>query len=70
MAPLLAMVAAVLVARFVLGVRMTAMTFVMCLAIGAAWSSAVARWGWTIPSLAATLLMLAVSVWVATRRAG
>jgi hypothetical protein len=70
LAPLLSMIAAVVIARFLLGVRMTALTFALCLAIGAAWSSAVSRWGWTIPSLAATVLMLGASVWIETRRAG
>ncbi len=66
--PFIAMLAAVVIARFLLGVRMTVMTFVLSLAVGAAWASAVGRWGWTMPTLAAVMLMFSVSVWVEGRQ--
>jgi hypothetical protein len=54
--PLLAMVAGILVARFVIGVRLGVVSTLMAVGAGAAWAAAIPRWGVTVP----TLLVLAV----------
>jgi hypothetical protein len=51
--PLLAMVAAVLVARFVVGVRLTLPVAVVAAAAGAAWAAAIPTFGTSVPTLAA-----------------
>jgi hypothetical protein len=62
--PLLAILAAVLVARFVIGARLTMMTGFVAAAAGAAWAAALPRWGFTVPTLAAILAVSALRVWV------
>ena len=53
--PLLALVAAVLVARFVIGARLTPVTFTVAATCGASWAWAIAVWGIELPSLAAVI---------------
>ena len=66
--PLLAILGAVLIARFVIGARMTIMTATFAAAAGAAWAAALPRWGITIPSLMAVLMICAFRVWVGRAR--
>jgi hypothetical protein len=60
--PLLSMAAAVLVARFVIGVRLTLMTTVLAAAAGAVWAAAIPRVGGSVPTLVA-ILLIAVLRW-------
>lgn len=66
--PLLAILGAVLIARFVIGARMTIMTATLAAAAGAAWAAALPRLGITIPSLMAVLMICALRVWVGRAR--
>ena len=60
--PLLAAVAAVLVTRFVIGARITPVTFILAVACGSTWAWAIAAWGVELPTLAAVLVTLTLSV--------
>jgi hypothetical protein len=62
--PVLAIAAAVLVARFVIGARLTMMSLVIAAAGGAAWAAALPRWGFTVPTLAVILTVSALRFWV------
>jgi hypothetical protein len=62
--PVLAIVAAILVARFVIGARLTMLTLVVAAAAGAAWAAAIPQWGFTAPTLAAVLAVSALRVWI------
>jgi hypothetical protein len=53
--PLLAVVAAVLVTRFVIGARLTPVTFILAATYGSAWAWAIAVWGIELPTFAAVL---------------
>jgi hypothetical protein len=55
--PLLAMLAAVLVARFVIRLRLTVMSTVVAAGIGAAWAAALELWGFSAPTLMVILLV-------------
>ncbi|MGH9247165.1 MAG: hypothetical protein ACRD29_23165 [Acidimicrobiales bacterium] len=55
--PLVAMVAAVLILRFVVGVRLTVMTATLAVCAGALWASIIERWGVALPSAAAAVLL-------------
>ncbi len=66
--PLLAILGAVLIARFVIGARMTIMTATVAAAGGAAWAAALPRWGITIPTLMAVLMISALRVLVGRAR--
>jgi uncharacterized membrane protein YdjX (TVP38/TMEM64 family) len=57
--PVVAMLAGVLVARFVIGLRLTVVTTVAAAAAGAGWAAAVATWGFSVPTL---VLIAAVAV--------
>jgi hypothetical protein len=61
--PLLAMLVAVLVARFVFGVRLGAVTTVAAVATGAAWAAAIPRFGLSVPTLLALVALTALR-WV------
>ncbi len=67
--PLLAILAAVLVTRFVIGFRLTMMTSFAAVACGAAWAAALPRWGFTVPTLGAILAVSALRLWAGTRSA-
>jgi hypothetical protein len=57
--PLVAMVAGVLMARFVIGLRLTVMTTVVAAGAGAGWAAAIEMWGVGGPTL---VVMAAVAV--------
>jgi hypothetical protein len=61
--PLLAMLIAVLVTRFVFGVRLGAVTTVAAAATGAAWAAAIPRFGLSVPTLLALVALTALR-WV------
>jgi hypothetical protein len=62
--PLVAMFAAILIARFVIRVPLTLPRTLAAAAAGAAWAAAVGSWGFTMPTLAAlaTVGLLSVAV--------
>lgn len=51
--PILAILAGILVVRFVLGYRLTIITVTMAVLAGALWAAAIAEWGLSLPTLAA-----------------
>jgi hypothetical protein len=61
--PLLAMAAAVFVARFVFGMRLGPITTVAAAAAGAAWAAAVPQFGLSVPTLVALVALTALR-WV------
>lgn len=61
--PLVAMLIAVLVARFVCGVRLGAVTTVAAAATGAAWAAAITELGFSVPTLLALVALTALR-WV------
>lgn len=68
--PLLAMLAAVLVARFVVGLRLGAVSTVMAAAAGAAWAAAIPQFGLGAPTLVAVAVMVALGRWGGPARSG
>lgn len=62
--PLLAILGAVLIARFVIGARLTILTVTLAAGAGAAWAAALTNWGFTIPTLMAVLVVSALRLWV------
>jgi hypothetical protein len=58
--PLLAMLIAVVVARFVFGVRLRAVTTVAAAATGAAWAAGIPRFGLTVTTLVALVALTAL----------
>ena len=62
--PLLAILGAVLIARFVIGARMTILTATFAAGGGAAWAAALPRWGFTVPTLMAVLAICVLRLWV------
>lgn len=60
--PLVAMVGMVLVVRFVLRIPLTPMTLMLAFLAGASWAVAIAQWGFTVPTLAATIGIMGVSI--------
>jgi hypothetical protein len=66
--PLLAMIAAILVARFVVGVRLGAVSTLMAAGAGAAWAAAIPRWGVTVPTLLALAVVAAAGAWAGRSR--
>lgn len=65
---ILAMIAAVLILRFVIGLRLTVLSFTLALLAGALWAFAAELWGLALPTLAALLVMAALSVSVRRAR--
>jgi hypothetical protein len=61
--PLLAMMAGVLVVRFVVGLRLGPITAVAAAGAGAAWAAAVPPWGIAVPTLAAIVAIAGLRVW-------
>lgn len=49
--PILAVLGAVLVARFLFGLRLTVLTVTVAALCGSLWAAAVAEWGFTLPTL-------------------
>jgi len=66
--PLLAMVVAVLVLRFVIRAQLTAMSTMLALAGGAFWAYSAERWGIVIPSVSALLLIARLRISVGRAR--
>ena len=58
--PLVAMLVAVLVARFVCGVRLGAVTTVAAAATGAAWAATIPEFGLSVPTLLALVALTAL----------
>jgi hypothetical protein len=67
--PLVAMLAGVLVARFVIGLRLGALTTVAAAGAGAAWAAAVPRWGIAVPTLVVIGAVAALLLWTDARSA-
>ncbi len=67
--PLLAVVAAVLVTRFVIGARLTPVSFILAATCGSAWALAITIWGIELPTLAAVLTTAVLTVSVERARA-
>ena len=67
--PLLAAVAAVLITRFVIGARITPVTFILAVTCGSTWAWAIAAWGIELPTLAAVLVTAALTLTVGRARA-
>lgn len=57
--PLVAIVTAVLIMRFVIGIRITMMTFMLAAAAGALWAYAAQQWGLVVPT---AVVLLAIPV--------
>jgi hypothetical protein len=62
--PLLAMMAAILVARFVAGIRLGPVSTVLAAGVGAAWAGAIPQWGLAVPTLIVIVLVAATRAWV------
>lgn len=62
--PLVAMIAAILIARFVVGVRLGPVSTLMAAGVGAAWAAAIPRWGLALPTLLVLAVAAAARVWV------
>ena len=62
--PLLAMVAGILVARFVIGVRLGVVSTVLAVGAGAAWAAAIPGWGVTVPTLLVLAIVAGARAWV------
>ena len=67
--PLLAVIGAVLVTRFVIGTRLTPVTFILAVTAGSAWAWAIAVWGIEPPTLAAVVAIAVLSRSVERARA-
>jgi hypothetical protein len=68
MTPLLAMIAAILVARFVIRLPLTGLRTLGAAAAGAAWAAAVGTWGFTLPTLCAVATVALLSATAARTR--
>ena len=58
--PILAIIAAILIIRFVVGVRLTPMSSVLAAFAGALWAYLAQGWGFAVPSLAALVVTLSL----------
>jgi hypothetical protein len=65
--PLLAILAAILVVRFAVGLRLTPVTVMAAVFAGALWAAAIARWGFSLPTLAVIGVVVAGSLSVRPR---
>jgi hypothetical protein len=61
--PLLSMMAAVLVVRFVVGLRLGPITAVAAAGAGAAWAAAVPPWGIALPTLVVIVATAGLRAW-------
>jgi hypothetical protein len=59
--PLLAMIGAILVVRFLIGMPLTALRTLAAAAAGAGWAAAVGSWGFALPTLAAVATVALLS---------
>jgi hypothetical protein len=48
--PILAVAGAVLVVRFLIGLRLTALTVAVAVLGGSLWAAAIAQWGFSVPT--------------------
>src|ERR687892_730666 len=60
--PLLAVAAPGLVTRFVIGARLTPVSFILAATCGSAWALAITIWGIELPTLAAVLTTAVLTV--------
>jgi hypothetical protein len=60
--PILAVAGAVLVVRFLIGLRLTALTVAMAVLGGSLWAAAIAQWGFSVPTLSILAAVGAASV--------
>jgi len=58
--PLVAMLGAILILRFVVGVRLTVMTTMLAITAGALWSYSAERWGIVVPTMSALVLIVSL----------
>jgi hypothetical protein len=65
--PLLAVIVAVLVTRFVIGARLTPVTVILALTAGSAWALAIDLWDVELPTLVAVAVTAALMLTVARR---
>jgi hypothetical protein len=62
-APVLSMIAGVMIARFVVGIRLGPMSTVTAAGVGAAWAAAIPHWGVALPTLMAMALVAGARLW-------
>lgn len=65
--PLIAMIAAILLVRFVVGIRLTPMSAVQAAFVGALWAYLAEPWGLVIPSALAVVVVALLRVHVGSR---
>ncbi|HZB04388.1 MAG TPA: hypothetical protein VE737_08715 [Actinomycetota bacterium] len=62
--PLLSMLAGVVIARFVVGIRLGPMSTVTAAGVGAAWAGALPYWGVALPTLLVIVIVAIARLWV------
>jgi hypothetical protein len=67
--PLLAMLCAILILRFVVGSHLTAMRTMLAVACGALWATCIERWGIVVPTAFALLVIAGLRSIVGRSRA-
>jgi hypothetical protein len=67
--PLIAAIAAVLITRFMIGLRLTPVTFILAVTGGSAWAWGIAVWGLELPTLIALVIVVLVGLWTRPARA-
>jgi hypothetical protein len=67
--PVVAMLAGVLMARFVVGLRLGVLVTVTAAGAGAAWAALVPRWGIAVPTLGVIVAVAALRLWADARSA-
>jgi hypothetical protein len=60
--PILAVAAAVLVVRFLIGLELTVLTVTLAVLGGTLWAAAVAQWGFSLPTLSVLAAVSAASL--------
>jgi hypothetical protein len=65
--PVVAVIVAIFIVRFLLGFRLTGPTVVMAVLGGTLWAAAAAQWGITVPSLVAVAAVAAAALRPAPR---
>jgi hypothetical protein len=63
-APLLSMIAGVVIARFVVGIRLGPMSTVAAAGVGASWAAALPHWGVALPTLMVMAILVVARLWV------
>jgi len=67
--PLISVLGAVLILRFVVGARLTVMTTMLAIFVGALWAYGIERWGMTLPSVVTLLLIARLRTTIGRARA-